>query len=260
MVRGLNIFKKYFEEYLDNYLIIGGAARDLIIENAGFEPKGTKDIDVILVVEALTAAFVEQFWQFVKDGNYEHQGKSSGTKQYYRFYNPANQDFPFMVELFSRKPDEVLLTEPAHLTPIPVESDLSSLSAILLSDDYYNYILAHSSMEDAIHFAKIESLICLKAKAFNDMNIRKAQGESVDSKKIQKHKNDIFRLAVMLTPAHIFELPPSIRTDLQDFASVVAEDLPGKDVFKAWGMGNIAPENVFNQILKSFQLDKKIES
>ena len=43
-----------------------------------------------------------------------------------------------MIELFSRKPDAILLNEPAHLTPIPVEADLSSLSAILLSDDYYN--------------------------------------------------------------------------------------------------------------------------
>lgn len=255
MVRGLNIFKEYFAEYPDNYVIIGGAARDLIIENAGFEPKGTKDIDVILVVEALTAAFVEQFWQFVKDGSYEHQEKSSGTQQYYRFYNPANQDFPFMVELFSRKPDEVLLTEPAHLTPIPVESDLSSLSAILLSDDYYDYILTHSFMEDEIHFANLESLICLKAKAFNDMTLRKAQEESIDSKKIQKHKNDIFRLAVTLTPAHFFELPPSIKTDLQDFTSAVTSDLPGKEVYKAWGMGSIEPENVFAQLIKSFGLN-----
>jgi len=259
MVRGLDIFKKYFVAYPDNYVIIGGTARDTIIENAGFEPKGTKDIDVILVVEALVVEFVNRFWQFVKDGKYEHQEKSSGIQQYYRFYNPENPQFPFMIELFSRKPDEVLLNEPAHLTPVPVESDLSSFSAILLSDDYYNYILTHSFIEDEIHFANLESLICLKAKAFNDMTFRKAQGESIDSKKIQKHKNDIFRLAAMLTAAHVFELPPSLKTDLQNFTSVVAKDLPGRNVFKIWGMGNIAPENVFAQILNSFQLNKTSE-
>ncbi|MDD3744683.1 MAG: hypothetical protein PHX54_13755, partial [Lentimicrobiaceae bacterium] len=75
MVRGLNIFKKYFEEYPDNYVIIGGTACDLIIDEAGFTPRATKDIDIILVVEALSPEFVKQFWQFVTDGNYERKEK-----------------------------------------------------------------------------------------------------------------------------------------------------------------------------------------
>jgi len=215
MVRGLYIFKEYFAEFPDNYLIIGGTARDIIMEDAGFDPKGTRDIDMILVVEALTPEFVIRFWQFIKEGNYEHQEKSSGTQQYYRFYNPENKAFTFMIELFSRKPDAVLLNEPAHLTPIPVENDLSSLSAILLSNDYYEYILSHSFIENEVHLAKIESLICLKARAFNDMTSRKAQGEFIDGNKIKKHKNDIFRLAVTLPPDEVFELPQSLKTDLQ---------------------------------------------
>ncbi|HZL09825.1 MAG TPA: hypothetical protein VFC65_07490 [Prolixibacteraceae bacterium] len=257
MVKGLDLFKAYFAAFPDNYLIIGGTARDIIMEDAGFEPKGTKDIDMILVVEALTAEFVMQFWQFVEDGNYEHQEKSTGERQYYRFYNPVNKEFPDMIELFSRKPDAVLLNEPAHLTPIPVEAELASLSAILLSDDYYNYILTHSFIENEVHLAKTESLICLKSRAYNDMTIRKAQGENIDSKKIQKHKSDIFRLAVTLAPADVFELPQTLKTDLQNFAADVADNLPGKELFKAMGLGTTNPQNVLTQILKSFQLDGK---
>lgn len=257
MVIGLDQFKAYFAAFPENYLIIGGTARDIIIEDAGFIPKGTRDIDMILVIEALTAEFVVQFWQFVQDGNYEHNEKSTGEPQYYRFYNPANQEFPFMIELFSRKPDDILLNEPAHLTPIPVEDELESLSAILLNDDYYNYILTHSFHEYDLHLANIESLICLKARAFNDLTNRKAQGETIDSKKIQKHKTDIFRLAVTLTPDSVFELPLTLKTDLQNFTNAVAEDLPGKEQSKAMRMGRIDPQNVFNQILKSFQLDGK---
>lgn len=256
MVRGLDVFKKYFGEFSDNYVIIGGTARDIIIEEAGFIPRGTKDIDMILVVEALTAKFVVLFWQFIQEGNYEHQEKSFDKRQYYRFYNPKNKAFPDMLELFSRKPDAVLLNEPVHLTPIPVEADLSSLSAILLNDDYYNYILTHSLIEDEIHFANLESLICLKAKAFNDMTYRKAQGEQIDSKKIQKHKSDIFRLAVTLAPADVFELPQTLKTDLQYFAKAIADNLPRKELFNTMGMNNISPKNVFTQILKSFQLDE----
>jgi hypothetical protein len=35
MVRGLDIFKKYFEAYPNNYVIIGGTACDMIINEAG---------------------------------------------------------------------------------------------------------------------------------------------------------------------------------------------------------------------------------
>ncbi|MBU2554198.1 MAG: hypothetical protein KKF98_07030 [Bacteroidetes bacterium] len=258
MVRGLDSFIAYFKAFPGNYLIIGGTARDIIMEDAGFEPKGTKDIDMILVVEALTTEFVMQFWQFVLDGNYEHQEKSSSKPQYYRFYNPGIKAFPDMIELFSRRPEAVLLNEPAHLTPIPVEAELVSLSAILLSDDYYNYILTHSYIdENEVHLANTESLICLKARAFNDMTARKAQGENIDSKKIQKHKSDIFRLAVTLTTADVFELPQTLKSDLQKFVAATADNLPGKELFKALGLGTIDPQDVLNQILKSFQLDGK---
>ena len=36
----------------DNYVIIGGTACDIIIEDAGLTTRVTKDIDMILVVEA----------------------------------------------------------------------------------------------------------------------------------------------------------------------------------------------------------------
>ena len=82
MVRGLDIFKKYFEAYPDNYVIIGGTACDMIIDEAGFVPRATKDIDIILVVEALNSDFVKQFWQFIQDGNYERKEKSEDERKY----------------------------------------------------------------------------------------------------------------------------------------------------------------------------------
>ena len=41
MVRGLDIFEKYFGDYPDNYIIIGGTACDMIIDDAGFTPRAT---------------------------------------------------------------------------------------------------------------------------------------------------------------------------------------------------------------------------
>ena len=51
MVVGIDIFKKYFEQYPDNYIIIGGTACDIIIGEAGFTPRATKDIDIIVSYE-----------------------------------------------------------------------------------------------------------------------------------------------------------------------------------------------------------------
>jgi hypothetical protein len=221
MVKGLDIFKKYFEQYPDNYVIIGGTACDIIIDEAGFVPRATKDIDIILVVEALSSEFVKQFWQFIKDGVYGDQEKSNDERQYYRFKKPNNLDFPYQIELFSRTPDVIVLEGEAHLTPIPVDDDLSSLSAILLNDDYYNYMIEHSQVEDGLHHADIEALICL---------------------------------TVMLTPESEFDLPKTIQAHVNQFAELTAGDLPDKAIFKEMGLSNIDPKNVFEQFKKSFRV------
>ena len=60
-------------------------------------------------------------------------------KCFYRFKNPKNNDFPKMIELFSRN-QNILLPEDIHLIPIHVSDEISSLSAILLNEDYYQLI------------------------------------------------------------------------------------------------------------------------
>jgi len=254
MVRGLDIFKKYFEEYPDNYVIIGGTACDIIIDEAGFVPRATKDIDIILVVEALNTDFVKQFWQFINDGKYLQREKSNDEREYYRFMKPENADFPYQIELFSRTPDVIKLEDNAHLTPIPVDGDLSSLSAILLNDDYYNYMIGHSQVEDGLHHANIEALICLKAKAFLEIKERIEKGSKEDAKQLRKHKADVFRLTVMLTQDSEFELPASIQVHINQFAALTATDLPDKAIFKEMGLNNINPSNVFEQFKKSFKV------
>jgi hypothetical protein len=257
MVKGLDIFKERFEAYPDNYVIIGGTACDMIIGQAGLTPRATKDIDMILVVEALTPEFVEQFWEFIKEGNYKRREKGEVERKYYRFLKPEDDRFPYQVELFSRKPDLIDLDHDAHLTPIPVDDDLSSLSAILLNDNYYNYMLEHSVLENGLHRANIEALLCLKAKAYLEISARIAKGEKEDSRHLRKHKGDVFRLAVMLAESDVFELPESIKAHLETFIETIANDLPGKEIFKEMGVGTLEPNKVLEQIIKNFQLTSR---
>jgi hypothetical protein len=255
MVRGLEIFKQYFKEYSENYIIIGGTACDIIIDDAGFVPRATKDIDIILIVEALSVDFVKQFWQFINDGNYERKEKSEDERKYYRFIKPENTDFPYQIELFARNPDLLDLDEGTHLTPIPVDDDLPSLSAILLNENYYKYLIENSTIEDDIQRANTEALICLKAKAYLDIAERIAAGGKEDGKNLRKHKGDVFRLGVMLAETDSFELPDTIKNDMQEFIDAIDGDLPDKAILKTMGLGNVNVENVYTQLKKSFRLN-----
>ena len=166
MVRGIDKFREFFTGYEGNYVIIGGTACEMHEEIYAQTPRATKDIDIILIVEALSSDFAAKFWEFVKTAGYRQRNKGTGNgecrHEYYRFKEPGNPDFPYQKELFSRNIGVVKFPDDAHITPIPVDDDLSSLSAILMDDDYYYYTIEHSTLEEGVHIANIESLICLQ--------------------------------------------------------------------------------------------------
>lgn len=257
MVVGLDVFRQYFADFPDHYVIIGGTACDVVLSTEGLTPRATKDIDIILVIEALNPAFVAQFWQFIQDGNYERREESADERRYYRFANPAIDGFPKQIELFARQPEVIVLPPDAHLTPIPVDDDLSSLSAILLNDEYYQYIIEHSEVLDGLRMANTEALIVLKAKAFLEMNERLAKGQHEDSKHIRKHKNDVYRLGVLLTAEDSFDLPPLILSHMKSFMEEAAKDLPNADFFKDLGAPGLDPKVVHEQIITSFKLNEE---
>ncbi len=250
MVKGLEVFGKYFADFKDQYVIIGGAACDIHIQAAELIPRATKDIDMILIVEELSAEFVQRFWDFIVDGRYERNENGEKERKYYRFLKPANEEFPVQVELFSRNPGLLDLDERVHLTPVPTPDDLSSLSAILLDNAYYHLVIDHSEIVNGIHWASIEALICLKAKAFIDISRRIAEGIKEDNKQLRKHKGDIFRLGILLAESDVYILPDQVSEDLRVFLNLIKYDLPDKAIFKEMGV-IVPPEGVFFQIQSS---------
>lgn len=217
MVSGLEKFKEWFLGFEDSYAIIGGTACDLLMSEEGLDFRGTKDIDLVLIVEAVTPAFGTRFWEFVHNAGYEHCNKSTDLPQFYRFSHPKQADFPFMIELFSRKADAIPLPDDAILTPLPMDDDISSLSAILLDKDYYQLLRSGTASIDGVTVLDALYLIPFKAKAWLDLTARKAGGEAVDSKNIRKHKNDIFRLSALLIPGSQITVSQAIWNDLQAF-------------------------------------------
>ena len=53
MVKGLDIFKEYFREYSNQYVLIGGAACDIFFSNNNIQFRVTRDLDIVLIVDAL---------------------------------------------------------------------------------------------------------------------------------------------------------------------------------------------------------------
>lgn len=231
MVNGFTSFKEQFRGYKDQYVIIGGIACDLIMESEELPFRATKDIDIVLIVESMTAEFGRRFWEYITEAGYEHLNKSSGKVQFYRFTSPKSKDYPYMIELFSRNPEFIVLSDDAILTPLPIDDEVSSLSAILLNEAYYELLKEGHTVIDGMPVLKPTCLIPFKAKAWLDLNERKNAGEHVDSKNIRKHKNDVFRLAQLLTADTRQSITPEIAEDMKSFlAAMKSEDVDLKSI------------------------------
>ena len=231
MVNGFTTFKGQFKGYENQYVIIGGTACDLIMESEELPFRATKDIDIVLIVESMTAEFGRRFWEYITEAGYEHLNKSSGKVQFYRFTSPKSKDYPYMIELFSRNPEFIVLSDDAILTPLPIDDEVSSLSAILLNEAYYELLKEGHTVIDGIPVLKPTCLIPFKAKAWLDLNERKDVGEHVDSKNIRKHKNDVFRLAQLLTADTRQSITPDITEDMKSFLTAMeSEDVDLKSI------------------------------
>ena len=214
MVKGIDRFKAYFRDYTDQYVLIGGAACDISFGSNNAEFRATRDLDVVLIAEALTREFEQRFWEFIRDGGYQNRAKSSGASQFYRFDKPTQEGFPAMIELFART--EYILEDGAELTPIHIDDSISSLSAILLNDSYYDALLRGRDVIDGFSILRHSWLIPFKAKAWLDLNERNRRGEHVDSRNLKKHRNDIIRMAAELVLERC-ELPEEVKSDMANF-------------------------------------------
>lgn len=110
---------------------------------------------------------------------------------FYRFQNPISVEYPLMIELFAPLDISIQLYDDQHIIPISKPSGVTSLSAILLDDDYYALIKKNAVLKGGISILNPFALIPFKAKAYLEI---KARGE--DSKSWKKHRGDIINLSV----------------------------------------------------------------
>ena len=257
MVRGLGKFISHFKGMENNYVLIGGCACDVWLNSQGLPFRPTQDIDMVIIVEALHPDFAKSFWEFIKQGNYKSLCQSSDKPKFYRFDKTTNEEFPKMIELLSR--NLLDLPEEFHLTPIPGDNDISSLSAILMNEDYYKFVREEKIIIDDAPIVPPQCLIPLKARAHLDLKKRKAEGDSsIRDKDIKKHRNDVFRLAPSIAPANHYDLPESIASDVSEFLGTLPPESDDwdaiKKALKASRLDLPAPEESIRRIKDIFNL------
>ena len=149
----------------------------------------------------LDAKFGETIWRFIDAGKYEiRQASATDKRVFYRFQKPEDKSYPAMLELVCHAPDGITLAPDAHLAPLPVDEAIASLSAILLDNDYYEFVISGRREVDGLPWVGEDRLIPLKAVAWLDMRQRAARGEAIDAREIRKHANDVLRPSQLLAP------------------------------------------------------------
>lgn len=222
MVKGLERFIEKFKDCTDCYTIIGGTACDILMSEQDLDFRATKDIDMIIIMEEKTDEFAKLFWEFINEGEYKCGWKNSEEPHYYRFTEPL-QGYPVQIELFSKSPDYHLKAD-TTIIPLHIDDDVSSLSAILLNDDYYNFMLKGRRILTGVSVLGAEYIIPFKMYAWLDLHKRKEDGKHVNSRDLRKHKLDVFRLLDIIDIDSKVELSERIKSDVIKFIESVADE------------------------------------
>ena len=222
MVEGNDSFKEKFRGFEDCYTVIGGAACDILMAEADIDFRLTKDIDMILILEDKKEEFANTFWEYIKGGQYKCGWKNSDKMHFYRFTEPV-PGYPVMIELFSRKPGYNLEIEEG-IIPIHIDDDTSSLSAILLNDDFYDFMLKGRRVVDDVSVLGADYIIPFKMYAWVDLKRRKANGEHVNDRDYKKHKNDVFRLLQIVDPEEDIATEGLVRESVETFLTEVVSE------------------------------------
>jgi phosphorylcholine metabolism protein LicD len=247
MVRGLDHFKDFFRGYSESFILVGGVASYLLLDEVGApKVRPTKDLDIVLMMKP-NEKFLNAIKAYIKDGGYEIQKGDRDQATFYRFQKPADDKFPLMIELFATTDSSFELFEDQHIIPISRTEGIESLSAILLDEEYYSIIKKNAVEKDGIYILNEKALIPFKAKAYLEIKERKE-----DSKNWKKHRSDIINLAVtFLTESTKEELAGKVRGHFVEFMEQFKKEITPEIIQGACGQ-KIPPDKIIELLETTF--------
>ena len=247
MIKGLGHFRDHFKQYSENFILVGGVASHLLLDEAGApRVRPTKDLDIVLIMRP-PVEFLNAIKQYIKDGGYEIQKGDNDQATFYRFQKPKKEEFPLMIEFFATAEAKFELFDGQHIIPITTPAEVESLSAILLNDEYYTLIKKNAVEKEGINLLNPFALIPFKAKAYLEIKARKE-----DSKNWKKHRSDISNLAVTFLDEEKKEkLEGKVRDHFIEFMSQLKQEI-NDDIIKGACKQNIQSEVIVSLLEKTF--------
>ncbi|MCB9092979.1 MAG: hypothetical protein H6620_10515 [Halobacteriovoraceae bacterium] len=247
MIRGLEHFKDYFRDYSENFILVGGVASYLLLDEAGVPKKrATKDLDIVLMMKP-TSDFLNAIKSYISSGGYEIEKGDNGQSRFYRFKKPKDNEFPLMIELFATAENDLDIYGDQHIIPIAKEEGVESLSAILLDHEYYSLIKNNGVKKDGIYILNDLALIPFKAKAYLEI---KQRGE--DSRSWKKHRGDIINLTVaFLTSETREELKGKVREHFIEFIEQLESELTS-DIIEGACKQKVQAQDILNVLRSTF--------
>ena len=186
LVHGLTHFSDFFEDYKDDYIIIGDVATALNQKRYGVAAKATKDIDLIVLDNKQSSDFVNKFVDYVKKANYQHCGVyKEESRILYQFKDPVSKEAPEQIELFTI--DEIK-DDKLTFKRLEGSEHYYYVSAIVLNSEYRVLLDKFQLEYSNLSIAGPEVLIPLKALAYVNLGKETTQRAIRDK---QKHLDDI---------------------------------------------------------------------
>lgn len=220
-VRGVERFADAMSNCEGSYVLIGGGACSVLFDSEGDSFRATEDLDVVVIVDRNCIEFATALWAFIKSVGYEIGKTADGKCTYYRFRMPEGSrralDYPGQIELFARHPDFTLEGETSEVAPLSFDGAISSLSAIILDDGYYEFIRDSATNIGGITLLDALHIIPLKMRAHIDINRSYEEGRHCNDIDRRKHRSDVARLAGLLSSSARLELTGQMRVDAEDF-------------------------------------------
>lgn len=226
MLTGFDKFSEMMQSHKEQFVVIGGTACEAALEQTGLTRRATKDIDMVVVIEELSADFIHDLWGFLKAGGYHPSRRTNHSGQsvyaFYRFDNPKDDTFPAKIEILARKEEFLFGENEKRIEPI-VDNDVScSLSAIIMDDDMYHLTTHHWVEYKGVHMASPTALVCLKARAYLNLLQERQAMRQVNTDDIKKHRRDVLTL-LATGKVEDTRVPESIYSTIQEFVRTLRE-------------------------------------
>lgn len=116
---------------------------------------------------------------------------------------------------------------------MPIDGEVSSLSAIILDEPYYQLTVNNSFVSNGLRYASPAALAALKARAYLNLLAEKESGHHVNTKDILKHRNDVLKLVATMVPGENTEVNQEVIDTVNEFSEQLLASLPNQSLSDA---------------------------